>query len=405
MKIIKKILKGIGFLLLSLAVIFIGFAVYLGILHRQPLHLPAPTGSYSIGRTEYDWTDEARIDTLADIPNQKRELLIWVWYPAGTTQQGSGIPYLPSAWISAHDQDQGIGKFLERDFSSIQTHSFANVSLAKAPDAFPVIIMQPGMGPSIPDYTVFAENLASHGYIVVGINETYTSNIIVFPNGRIVPRSQKGTIPDSADATTTNQDANRIEKVWADDVLFVMDKLQRIGADPSSFLYRRLDLAHIGIFGHSFGGATAVRICEIDTRCSAGADLDGTIFSDDIQHTIPKPFLFMAEDACGKECATMHQMYLSASNDAYYLSIGGTKHFNFSDLPLRLLPPARSLFHGLGFIGSIQSERGLKISNAYLVAFFDHFLKGVDSGLLQGPSSTYPEVQFEKHSRKKPATT
>ena len=397
MKMIKKFLKGIGFLLLSLTIFCIGFAVYLGILHRQPLVLPAPTGSYNIGRTAYDWIDENRIDTLSDIPDEKRELLIWIWYPANTTQQKSRVPYLPSAWIDAHNQDQGIGKFLERDFSSIQTHSFTNVSLAKVQDAFPVIIMQPGMGPSIPDYTTFAENLASHGYIVVGINETYTSNIIVFPNGRIVPRSPNGTIPDNADAAATDQDANRIEKVWAADVLFVMDKLQHMDADPSSFFYDKLDLARMGVFGHSFGGATAVRICETDVRCKAGADLDGTIFSDDLQSTIQEPFLFMAEDACGKDCATMHQMYLSASKDAYYLSIQGTKHFNFSDLPLRLTPPARSLFNSLGVIGSIKAERGLEISNAYLLAFFDQYLKGDNSGLLQGSSPKYPEVQFEKH--------
>ncbi len=89
--------------------------------------------------------------------NEKRELLIRIWYLANTTQRKSRVPYLPSAWIDAHNQDQGIGKFLERDFSSIQTHSFTNVSIATTQGAFPVIIMQPGMGPVIPDYTVFAE--------------------------------------------------------------------------------------------------------------------------------------------------------------------------------------------------------------------------------------------------------
>ena len=357
MKVITKILKGIGLLLFSVTIIFISFAVYLGILYRHPLRLPTPTGSYSIGRTEYDWIDDTRIDALSDIPNEKRELLIWIWYPTITTQQRSTIPYLPSAWANAHNQDQGTGKFLEHDFSSIQTHSFANIPFAKEQDAFPVIIMQPGMGPVIADYTVFAENLASHGYIVVGINETYTSNIVVFPDQRIVPRSHKGTIPDDADPTTANQDANRIEKVWADDVLFVMNKLEHISTDPSSVFYSKLDLAHIGVFGHSFGGATAVRICETDARCKAGADLDGTIFSEDMEYTISKPFLFIAEDECGKDCSTMHQLYLSASNEAYYLSVEGTKHFNLSDVPLRLSPPARFVLQPRVYRNNSTSKR------------------------------------------------
>jgi len=357
MKTIKKTLKSISVILFAVVVIFISFAVYLGIIHRQPLLLPTPTGPNSIGRTEFDWIADNRIDQLSDTPNEKRELLIWIWYPANAAQQRSTVPYLPAAWINARNKDQGIGMFLEHDFASIHTHSFADVSLAKARDPFPVIIMQPGMGPVIPDYTVFAENLASQGYIVVGINETYTSNLIVFPDERIVLRSKKGTIPDDADPAAADQDANRIEKVWADDVLFVLDKLQSMSTDTSSFFYNKLDLAHIGVFGHSFGGATAARICETDVRCKAGADLDGTIFSDDRRRTIPAPFLFMAEDTCGKDCATMHQMFLNAPNDAYYLSIRGTKHFNFSDLPLRLSHPARSLFKALGFIGPVKSER------------------------------------------------
>jgi hypothetical protein len=92
----------------------------------------------------------------------------------------------------------------------------------------------------------------------------------------------------------------------------------------------------------------------------------------------------------------MHQAYSASNSAAYSLSIEGTRHFNFSDLPLRLSPLARILFNRLGFIGSIQPERGLEISNAYLVAFFDRYLKGASSGLLSGPSSVYPEVQYDK---------
>jgi hypothetical protein len=64
-------------------------------------------------------------------------------------------------------------------------------------------------------------------------------------------------------------------------------------------------------------------------------------------------------------------------------------------MPLRLSPLTRILFNQLGFIGSIQPERGLEITNAYLVAFFDQYLKGSKSGLLQGYSPMYPEVQFD----------
>ena len=367
---------------------------YVVISHNQPLVLPTPTGLYNVGRTEYDWADDNRIDPLSEKANEKRELLIWVWYPA--VVQGPKAPFLPLDWVKAHDEDQGVGKFIESDFSAIQTHSFKNAPIAESQRKYPVLIMHPGMGPVPTDYTVFAENLASYGYIVVGINPTYTSNLIVFPDGRVVLRSEKGTIPDSAAAAAADADANRIGKVWTDDAIFVIDRLQSINADKSGFFYNKLDLAHLGAFGHSFGGKTAISLCEIDTRCKAGVDMDGTAFSNETKGTLKQPFMFMTEDNCGKNCETMRQMYAGANNTAYYLSIKGTKHFNFSDMPLRLLPPARILFNMVGYIGAIRPKRGLEIANAYLVAFFNRYLKDIDSDLLQGPSSVYPEVQFDK---------
>ncbi len=393
---IKRLLVGFGVLIL-LAILFVAaLAIDLVAWHNQSLLLPSPTGSYRVGRTEYDWTDESRIDALSDHANEKRRLLIWVWYPAASSGQTSSALYLPPAWVKAHDKDQGIGKLIESNFLHIQTHSSADAPLAKSQSAYPVIIMQPGMGPVPTDYTVLAENLASHGYVVVAINPTYTSNVIVFPDGRIAMRSQMGQIPDNADAITVDQDANRIEKVWADDVAFGMDRLRSLNGDPASLFYNKLDLARIGIFGHSFGGATAFRVCKQDVRCKAGADLDGTLWGDDLTGSQPQAFMFMTEEECGSDCKSMRQMYSTAKSAAYYLSIKGAKHFNFSDLPLRWSPLARVLLRQLGFIGSIQPERGLEISNAYLVAFFDRNLKGADSELLQGPSSAYPEVQFKK---------
>lgn len=396
-KSIKKILNWLGAACLLFAVLGLAFAGYILVAHRRSLLLPSPTGPYRVGRTEYEWTDPGRFDPFSVSSRQKREVLVWVWYPADAVQAGHAAPYLPPAWIKARQADAGIGKYIESDPSAIQTHSFENISVSGLQTAYPVILMQPGMGPGPADYTVLAENLASHGYIVVGINQLYTSNLVVYPDGRAVRRTDTGTIPDSADASTIDADANRIGKVWTDDAVFVMDRLQILNADQSGRFHNKLDLAHLGLFGHSFGGATAASVCKLDRRCKAGADLDGTLFSYQAKGILQTPFMFMTEDLCGKDCVTMHEAFSDSKADAYYLSILGTRHFNFSDLPLRWLPPARILFRQAGYIGTIAPERGLEISSAYLVAFFDRYLKNRNSDLLQGPSPAYPEVQFEKH--------
>ena len=387
---------------LVIAILFVGgvlagaaLATYIAAWHNQALNLPAPTGSYAVGRAEYDWVDSSRVDALAPQAGVKRELVVWAWYPAAEAG-GDPAPYLPPDWVSAREQGEGVlGRLVESEYGNIHTHSTLRAPLA-GQGAFPVIIMQPGLGPVATDYTVYAENLASHGYVVFGINQPYSSNLVAFPDGRVVESSPAGSIPDSADAAQADQDANRIGTTWAEDELFVTDRLQDLNADLAGFFHNRLDLAHIGYFGHSFGGATAVRVCAQDAHCQAAADLDGTLFSAESGAVLKQPVLFMAEDDCGSNCDTMHQVYARAQGAAYYLSIANTKHFNYSDLPLRLSPLTRIAFNQVGLIGSIAPERGLEISNAYLVAFFDQVLKGSAAGLLKG-ASPYPEVRFESH--------
>ena len=154
-----------------------------------------------------------------------------------------------------------MGSFLERDIGLIRTHSFLNAAVSPAQPTYPVLIFQPGFGPAISDYTVYAENLVSHGYVVVGINETDSQFYVAFPDGRVVERSNSGNLPDSADPATILQDENRIGAVSAQDVIYVMNRLEVMNRDTASAFYRRLDLAHVGVWGHSFGGATAIAVC------------------------------------------------------------------------------------------------------------------------------------------------
>lgn len=385
------------------AVLAIGaFIAALDVARSQPLRLPAPTGSYAVGRTLVDWVDPSRTDPLADSPNVPRALAVWIWYPARALAGAPPAPYLPPAWAQARNKDQGAGILIESNLARIVTHAVADAPLSSQPAAFPVLIMQPGMGPVVPDYTVFAEDLASHGYVVVGLNPTYTSNLVVFTDGRVAFRSDKGTIPDSATPAEADQDANRIMAVWAQDVVFAIDRMQGMDlSDPGSPFYQRLDLARVAVFGHSFGGATAIMVCQKDPRCKAGADLDGTPFSAEASTAIPAPLLFMTEDfsaGCDSQnCVPLRQMAARGlAGSTYDLMVRGAKHFNFTDLGLRQVPLVRPFFRAAGYTGAIDPARGEAIASAYLVAFFDQALKGVAAPLLKGPAAAYPEVEFEK---------
>jgi predicted dienelactone hydrolase len=73
-----------------------------------------------------------------------------------------------------------------------------------------------------------------------------------------------------------------------------MNQLEKLNsADPSGRFVGKLDLQAIGVFGHSFGGASAAQTCRLDNRCKAGADLDGTLYGDVIQVGLKQPFIFL----------------------------------------------------------------------------------------------------------------
>ncbi len=393
---IKRLMTSLLILLLLIVLGLTSSIAFVEIRRNQTLVLPAPSGPYAVGRVEYDWTDQSRTDPLAPQAGTKRELVVWVWYPAVRVSGAKVAPYLPAKWAQLSDQQHGrFGQLLFQTSDSIQTYSEENAPLATASARYPVLIFEPGLGDIPTQYTTLLEDLASHGYVIFAITPTYSSDVVVFPDGRVAEATSAGNPGDASDMQAAG---DRLVTVWAQDVVFVMNQLDRLNATPGTMWSQRLDLTHLGVFGHSFGGATAAQVCQMDTRCKAGIDLDGALFGPVVQTGLQKPFMVIESGQCSTSSATGCRSFETEiqailrtvpSNERNHLRIKGTQHFNFSDYAV-YFSPARAL----GALGSIDGARGLQIARAYVLAFFDTYLNQTPSALLQGPASAYPEVQF-----------
>ncbi len=376
------------------ALIALAITVY---LRNRGVTLPAPTGPYAVGRTLTEWTDTTRPETLGSDTNQPRALTVWLWYPADPPQDSTPAAYLPPAWAHARDHTHGIGSILFQSTRAIHAHAVADAPVSAAQTAYPVLIFEPGLGPTVSDYTTLLEDLASHGYVIIAVNPTYSSAAVVFADGHIVEQSTAGGIPDNASVAETAQIAGRLVQVWAGDMIFAMDQAQRLNADPDSAFAGRLDLNRIGVFGHSFGGAAAAEACHLDTRCTAGADLDGYPYGDVVQTGLAQPFLFVW--SAGNDSSDVHYKQALRDIDAIYsrlttgyqITIHGARHFNFTDNAVEFAPVLKVL----GLLGSIDGARGLTISRAAVLAFFDTTLNGADPAPLRGLAATYPEISME----------
>jgi len=262
--------------------------------------------------------------------------------------------------------------------------------------------MRAGAGALTTDFTTLAEDLASHGYVVVGFDAPYRTGVVVLPDGGVVKRPSSND-PEDLPAGQADRLINKLLGMWVDDAKFVVDQLQQLNASDSSGRFiGRLDLQRLGMFGHSFGGAQALQFCHDDSRCKAGIDLDGAPYGTVVQDSLKQPFLFLVSDhsremsnpASGRIVANFHSIYDRLPNGREFLVIRGANHFSFSDQMLLKSQYIIRLLRGLGF-GRLEGRRGLAITAEYVHTFFDVHLKDAPPEQLTGISRKYPEVVTE----------
>jgi predicted dienelactone hydrolase len=389
---------------LALAILgVVGVASLLLLMHHEhatDLTLPAPTGHFAVGRTTCAWVNSAMTDELAPSPQVRREVLVWIWYPADTDASGKSSDYLPAPWRDALAQASGpfMSRYLTRDPALVHTHSATDPNVSPEQSNYPVLIMRAGGTALTTDYTTLAEDLASHGYIVVGFDAPYRTFTVVFPDGRVVNRPPSNN-PENLSPADQARLVSRLLPMWSSDTKFVVDQLERLNtASPSGKFTGRLDLNRLGMFGHSFGGATTLQFCHDDQRCKAGIDIDGDPFGSVLQDAPHQPFFFLLSDHGDLSAPDTREVF-SKIRSVYdrlppgklLLMVRGANHFSFSDQILLksgyVVGPMQLLRHGP------DARRGLAITTAYVHTFFDVYLKGESPERLEELRRTYPEVQ------------
>lgn len=384
MKFIKRLFRYIfRTFLIGIAIIALTLFSFWIEIHSS-ITLPKPTGQYEVGRTTFHWMDSSRVDSLSPEPYSKRELIVWVWYPASVSKTDTIVPYDRAPW----DKDNGeqapflFRAIFARDGKKIYPHSYQNPNLSDAQEKYPIFIMKSGIGTMATDYSTLAENLASHGFIVVGSDAPYSTFSVVMPDGRIIDRTHEGNPGEAASITDeSTKILNRLVSIWTDDARFVLNKLEQINSsDTSSKFFNRLDTNSIGIFGHSFGGATAAQFCSTEPRCKAGINLDGSPYGSVIENGINKPFMFLLADHAKENDpisvnikSNIKSIYNSISADKYWFYLTGSQHFNFSDIPYQ---KEWLIMRLSGATGSIGRRHGTELINSTVLNFFNVYLKG-----------------------------
>lgn len=357
-----------------------------------------PAGPYGVGTREFDWTDSSRAEPYTTNPDDRRRVVVQVWYPVAPGTAGDTASYL----LRRDDFASRLGAWAAR---KARTNAVLGAPIA-GDTTFPVLIYNHGGIWTRWSATFTTEWLASHGYVVFAIEHFGFSQSIRYADGTPY---QPDTLKFPAETGDGKKDAlaswayldDPVFKIWNADARFVLDQIEREQA--SGPFQGRLDLDRVGAFGWSFGGATSIQMTADDPRVKAAVGHDGQLFGDVRERGTTRPVLQLhhgMDDALDypedkreevRELMALVNSWDStararSSADWYNLTISGTNHGDFSDLSLFYPRPA----------GQLDPRRAHAIINSYTLAFFDRYLRGVASELLT--ASPYPEATLVTRS-------
>lgn len=214
-------------------------------------------------------------------------LVAQAWYPAENDDKAAHARWLPDPALAPKFPFHRIGSALAR--------SLGNPAAADTPARFPVIFYEHSWTGHRAENVAQVENLASRGFAVIAVDHPGQAARVKYADGTVVLSRLPAELDFSTQETVLN-----FEK-WAEPCLRdraanlarIRQTLDR-GAVPR--LAGRLNLEKSGVFGFSFGGTSALRLCAVDPSFVAGADEDGLFLGD---QNPQGPFLFFDEEMPG----------------------------------------------------------------------------------------------------------
>ena len=258
----------------------------------------------------------------------------------------------------------------------------------------PVIVFAPAAGTLTSFYTAKAEDLASHGFIVIAANS---------PEMPRCPTPLAGISYDEMVEVGMRCQRERAALV-ADDIRFVIDQASK-----------QFDITLLAAVGHSLGGFAALRACQDDSRIRAcvnedGGTADGVFLRYPGAASPKQPVLYveasvpnptdqqLAINAMTREewnrrvdriVNVVHEQQMrSAGRGSYKVSLNapGMTHLSFGDLYLTAdSAEARQI-----------ALHNLQICDEVTRAFLDKTLRGATSTLLDDPTGRQ-EITVRKY--------
>lgn len=356
----------------SLVLVLVSTMIHLAVL--------APTGSHAIGRERVVLIDTARPELHTPATDDVRSVPVQLWYPA-VPETG-----VPARYVDDLDNiAEGLAESGALSFVEVAAlplvRTEARVGAAIADGSHPVVILSPGNQTNVAFYGSLAEELASQGFLVVGVDHPFQVAATTIAGGEVA------VYDATMDTGQAGSVVPKIEERVAD-VEFVLESLRAPDSELSSFM-TSADLSRIGVVGHSNGGLTAFEMCRVDPSLQACLNMDGQAAGGPFGTEVtagppPQPSLFLTKETQLHE--EIGRRFERASASVVRAVLPEASHDSFTDGPLfqpGLNPTTTS------------AQRVMTSIRSVTVAFFDQWLREAEDRPYDGlvaPSDIYINV-------------
>jgi predicted dienelactone hydrolase len=227
--------------------------------------LPAPTGPFPVGTDAIEYR-------LAQAQGGAR-VRARIWYPA--TEAARAAPAAPwleqlDAMLPALAESAGLPGWTLSHLAHTRVHAVWGAALG-GDGPLGVVTFDHGRGGFAAQNTFLAEELASHGWLVVAPEHPGGALLTVFQDGTRVP-FDPAAFGEGLEGEPYREAIRALGRRWIAETAAALDALAS-GAGPSG-LAQRLDLERLVTSGHSTGGGTAFGLCGREPGCRATVGLD-----------------------------------------------------------------------------------------------------------------------------------
>lgn len=284
-------------------------------------------------------------------------------------------------------------------------------------NSFPLVVFSHGAFGYYQSNTSTYMELASNGYVVISLDHPYHSFFTKDTSGKtiIVNPQFMQEVMYINELGTPEQEIIELSHGWLDirtaDMNFVLDSVKETKASDAAelpdywfvnedtseetinaILYMT-DTEHIGLMGHSMGGAASVTVGRTREDIDAVIDLDGTMLGEQFGYVngeydfydeeYPVPLLAVNNEEHYFEGQSLTDWYVNSwvlanAKDAKYTYFKGSGHMNFTDLPL--FSPA--LANMLG-IGTVDPEECIVKMNRLVLDYYNCYLKNMGEAVVK----------------------